>query len=260
MPSSPDSRIDHVAELLCAHVVRCAPDMPTKPGSRSPERVPIGTPAVGVKPMLVSIGLAITHRRQARAVAKVREDDAAAVAASGRRGAPALHQEGVGKAVKSVAPHALRFVAARNRQQSAQRAADRGEMPCRNRRSEACREAAMKHFDQLKFFRQVLGIEQAQLAHAFDHFVRDRLRRAVIGTAVHDPVSRGNHRDAAKFVLNPVEQYIRRCCVIRQRRRARETVLPIGASTEMKTADALCDQGSPRISAEADGPLRRPRT
>ena len=33
------------------------------PGSRSPERVLIGSPAVGVKPMLVSTGFAAAHRR-----------------------------------------------------------------------------------------------------------------------------------------------------------------------------------------------------
>jgi len=75
IPSQPGLEINHLVELLRAHFLSSR-QIPTSPGSRSPERVLIGTPAVGVKLMLVSTDL--PSRTAARlAPLQVAEDDAA---------------------------------------------------------------------------------------------------------------------------------------------------------------------------------------
>ena len=53
----------------------------TRPGSRSPERVPMTSPEVGVNPMVVSTWPSL-HRREARAGAEVGQDDPAAASSA----------------------------------------------------------------------------------------------------------------------------------------------------------------------------------
>ena len=77
--------IDHLVELLRAHLFSCAPDT-KESGIESPERVLIGNPAAGVKLMLVSTGLPSSHRRQACAISEVGKDDRPCAVSSGQPG------------------------------------------------------------------------------------------------------------------------------------------------------------------------------
>ena len=86
------------------------------PGSRSPGRVPIGIPAAGVNPMLVSMLLTVTHGGQAGTIAEVSEDYSSLSGFRACDTSEFFHEIGIGKSMKTVSlyPHCLK--AARDRQ------------------------------------------------------------------------------------------------------------------------------------------------
>ena len=104
--AGPSARLQQIVERVDASCPRCAAGRASTPGSRSPERVPIGMPEVGVKPMVVSTQRPLAHRREARAGAEVREHDPPARRLGAGDPRELLDQERVREAVEAVAPHA----------------------------------------------------------------------------------------------------------------------------------------------------------
>src|SRR5664280_2934942 len=105
-PSSPDWKLTISLNGL-APIFSVRARYQTSPGSRSPERVLMGTPAVGVKLMLVSTGL---PSRTAARLAALRR-------LSSCQTSQFSHQELIGQPMKPVPPDPLRFVAAGDGQQ-----------------------------------------------------------------------------------------------------------------------------------------------
>ena len=158
-PSSPDWKL--TISLNCfAVILSVRARYQTSPGSRSPERVLIGTPAVGVKPMLVSTDLPSTHRRQARAVAEVGEDDPALCRFRSGQAGQFSHQKRIRQPVKPVPPHPLCFVAARDRQQPGHARQVMVKSRVETRHLGQVRKSAMKRLGQQDLLRQMLGIER----------------------------------------------------------------------------------------------------
>ena len=104
--------VEQVVESSRRHAARCAPRYRTTPGSRSPERVPIITPPVGVKPMRgVDAAASRTAARLAPLPRWARMTRPRAAFGAG----DALelpHQIRVRQAVEAVAPHARASYAA----------------------------------------------------------------------------------------------------------------------------------------------------
>ena len=149
------------------------------PGSRSPERVLIGNPEAGVKPMLVSMLLPSRTAARLAPLPRCARHDAAA---RGRRVAPArefLQQEGVRQPMESVALHASRLVAPRNRQyrRHARHAAVKGRIEARHLRQP--RKLAAHGFDEFDLPRQmlrVIGHDRLELRQQrLGHHLRTRM-------------------------------------------------------------------------------------
>ena len=168
----------------------------------------IGTPAVGVKLMLVSMDLPSMHRRQAGAIAEVGKDDPALRRFRSRQAGQFAHQKRVRQSVKPIPPHSLRFVAARDRQQLGHARQVMVKSRIEARHLGQVREAAMKLLGQQNLLRQMLGIEGTELAQLLNHFRRDALRLADIS-------ARRAPRDAPPRQMHHVR------CVLRCHRSAR---------------------------------------
>ena len=115
-------------------------------------------PAVGVKPMLVSMHL--PSRTAARLAplprwARITRPFAAAGSPSARQ---FLHQELIGQTVEAIAVNARRLVASRNRQQTGdtRHVAMKGGVEARHLRQ--CRMALAERLDQLDLTRQMLRV------------------------------------------------------------------------------------------------------
>ena len=173
-PSSPDWKL--TISLNCfAPIFSVRARYQTSPGSRSPERVLIGTPAVGVKLMLVSMGLPSMHRRQARAIAEVSEDDPALCRFRSGQAGQFSHQKRIRQPVKPVPAYALRLVAARDRQQlgHARQVMVKSRVETGHLRQVG--KSAMKRLGQLDLFRQMLRIEWFESAQLLDHLRGDNV-------------------------------------------------------------------------------------
>ena len=109
------------------------------------------------------------HRRQARAVAEVREDDPASRRFRPGHARQFLHEKRVGQPVKAVPPHALRLVAARDRQhpRHARQVMVKRRVEARHLRQVG--KAVVKRLGQQDLLRQMLGIEWAEPTQLRDH-------------------------------------------------------------------------------------------
>ena len=216
MPSSPDWEL--TISLNCfALMFSVRARYQTSPGSRSPERVLIGTPAAGVKPMLVSTGFALMHRRQARAIAEVGEDDPAVCRFRSGQAGQFVHQKRIRQTVKPIAPHPLRLVAARDRQQSrhARQVVVKSRVETRYLRQVG--KSAVKRLGQQDLLRQMLRIEWAEPVQLLNHFRRDSLRLAILRPAMHHAMSHRGQCITPDAFLDPIHQSAHRHRVIRRR-------------------------------------------
>ena len=244
----PGLEIDHLVELLrviCSVRARYQ----TSPGSRSPERVLIGTPAVGVKLMLVSMDLpSRTAARLAPLPRWARITRPCAASGSGQAG-QFFHQKRIGQPVKPVAPHPLRFVAARDRQQlgHARQVMVKSRVETGHLRQVG--KAAMKRLGQQDLLRQMLGIERTEPVQLLDHFRRDALRLAVLRPAMHHAMPHRGQRIAPDAFLDPIHQHAHRRRVIRRRHRPRKVV---------RRVHAFHPQGGLRQSNPLDRALQNP--
>ena len=128
------------------------------------------------------------HGGQARAISEVGEDDAALRRFRSRQAGQFSHKKRIRQSVKSVPPHPLRFIAARDRQQSGH---TRQVMV--KSRVETChlgqvRKSAMKRLSQQDLLRQMVRIECTELVQILNHFGGDPLRLAIFRPAMHYPM------------------------------------------------------------------------
>jgi len=129
MPSTRTGN-DHVVEFLGAHFsVRAR--YQTSPGSRSPVRVLIGTPAIGVKTHACVDRFAVMHRRQTRPNCPGSEDTGLAHNWSSQMG-QFFYSVTRMTARETVPAHALRLVNDEGLAAFAPRVEGHGEKPCRN--------------------------------------------------------------------------------------------------------------------------------
>ncbi len=115
-PEQPGMEIDHLVELLGAHFLR-ARQIPNQPGIEIAGAGAHGHPGGRGETHAGVHGFAVAHRRQARAIAEVGEDDPALGRFRSSQAGQLSHEKRIRQPVKAVPPHPLRFVAARNRQQ-----------------------------------------------------------------------------------------------------------------------------------------------
>ena len=99
------------------------------------------------------------HRRQARAIAEVSEDDPALCGFGSGQAAQFSHEKRIRQAVKPVPPHPLRFVAARDRQQPGHARQVMVKSRVETRHLGQVGKSALKRLDQQDLLRQMLGIE-----------------------------------------------------------------------------------------------------
>jgi hypothetical protein len=104
------------------------------------------------------------------------------------------HEIGVRQAVEAVAPHALRLVATRNREQpgDARQVLMEGGVEAEHLRHTG--ERAAERFDQIDLRRQMLRIERLQAPQLAEHLRGGRARRGVARAAVHHAMADGPQR------------------------------------------------------------------
>ena len=149
--------------------------------------------------------LAVAHGGQARAVAKMGEDDPAL---RGRRIPQAcefFHQIGIRQTVEAVTPDTLRLVATRNRQEL--RDTRHGAM---ERRVEAgdlrqFRVTLAERFDELDLAGRWSGSYRADATQFIQQIRRDQLRLGMFH-AVHNPMSHRLDRCETPLLFEPINQ------------------------------------------------------
>ena len=175
-------------------------------------RVLITNPAVGVKPMLVS--MLLPSRTAARLAPLPRcARITRPFAAAGSRRREFLHQIGVGQAVEAVALDALRRVAPRDRQQPGDPRHGAVKRGVEARHLGQLRMALPERLDQPDLARQVLGVIRRDAVQFREQLRRDPLRFGM-RHAVHHAVSHGLDRREDRLRLEPVQQNAHRRAVV----------------------------------------------
>ena len=203
-PSSPDSWLimsSNCAGVICS--LRARND--TRPGSRSPVRVPITRPAAGVNPMLVSTHSPFRHGCKAGAVPKVCKDHANACSALPRDPGELFDEIGIGEPVEPVSSDTLPDVASRNRQQlgHARHAVVKSRVETRHLQKLGM--TRPERLDQLDLARQMIGGVGRGFAELFQDFWRDASRFGSRQT-VNDAVADGTDGGELSPCLEPVEK------------------------------------------------------
>ena len=139
-----------------------------------------------------------------------------AASASGEAGQFA-HQELVRQPVESVPPHALRLVAARDRQQLGHARQVMVKRGVEARHLGQVGKPPMKRLDQQDLLRQMLGVEGTELVQLLDHFRGDSLRLAILRPAVHHAMPDRGQCIAPGAFVDPVHQSAHRRRVVRRR-------------------------------------------
>ena len=194
-------------------------------------------------------GFAVAHRRQAGAIAEMGEDDASLRRFRSGQAGQFFHEKRIRQAVKPIAPHPLRFIAARDRQQPGHARQVMVKSRVETRHLGQVGKPAMKRLGQQDLLRQMLGIEGAEPVQLLNHFRGDALRLAVLRPAMHHAMPhRGQGFTPAAF-LDPIHQSAHRRRVIRRRHRARKVV---------RQVRALHPQGGLRQPIRSIGALQDP--
>src|SRR5580658_5787599 len=97
--------------------------------------------------------------------------------------------------MKTVAAHASRLIAARDRQYARHARQITMKLSIETGHLWQLRKAPMKELGQSDLLRHVLGVECAQSAQCFEHRRREALVLVVIRAALHDPVRYSAERD-----------------------------------------------------------------
>ena len=157
------------------------------------------------------------HRRQARAVAEVGEDDPALRRFRSGQAGEFSHQKRIRQSVKPVPPHSLRFVAARDRQQLGHARQVMVKSRVETGHLGQVGKAAMKRLGQQDLLRQMLGIERTEPAQLLNHFRGDPLRLAEFRPAMHHAMPHRRQCVMPAAFLDPIHQSAHRRRVIRRR-------------------------------------------
>jgi hypothetical protein len=126
--------------------------------------------------------------------------------------------------MKTISPHPLRLVTARDRQQPrhAREMMMKGRVETGDLRQIG--KTVMKRLGQQNLLRQMLRIKRSKRPKLRHHFRRDPLRRAILRSAMHHAMShRGQWMTPAAFV-GPIHQGSHRRLVIRRLDRSREGI------------------------------------
>jgi hypothetical protein len=150
--------IDHLVELLRAPFFR-ARQIPNQSGIEI-SRASAHRHARGRGETHARVdGFAVAHRRQARAIAEVGEDDTTLCGFGSGQAGQFFHEKRIRQAVKPVAPHTLRFVAARDRQHPGHARQVMVKSRVKTRHLGQVGKSALKRFDQQDLLRHMLRIE-----------------------------------------------------------------------------------------------------
>ena len=175
-------------------------------------RVLITNPAVGVKPMLVS--MLLPSRTAARLAPLPRcARITRPLRGRGIEAAELLHQIGVGQAVEAVALDALCRVAPRDRQQLGDTRHGAVKRGVEARHLGQFRMPLAERLDQLDLARQVIGVIRRDAVQFREQLRRDPLRFGMLH-AVHHAVSHGLDRREDRLRLEPVQQNTHRRAVV----------------------------------------------
>ena len=189
------------------------------------------------------------HRRQARAIAEVGEDDPALCRFRSGQAGQFSHQKRIRQPVKPVPPHALRFVAARDRQQLGHARQVMVKSRVETRHLGQVRKSAMKRLGQQDLLRQMLRIEWTEPVQLLNHFRSDSLRLAILRPAMHHAMSHRGQCITPDAFLDPIHQSAHRHRVIRRRHRPRKVV---------RLVQAFHPQGGLRQSNPLNPALQNP--
>ncbi len=152
------------------------------------------------------------------------QDDAAFGGSRAGNAREFMNEKFAGQSMKAVALHAPGIIAPGNRQQTghARHVVMKGGVETRELRQGG--KAPMKGFRQKNLFRQMFGIERAELMQFRDHFRSNGLRLPISGTAVDHAMADCGQFTALNPVANPVHQHIHGRCVIRRNDWARKII------------------------------------
>ena len=212
----PGLEIDHLVELLGAHVLG-ARQIPNQPGIEIAGPGAHGHPGGRGETHAGVHGFAVTHRRQAGAIAEVGEDDPAWGRFRSGQAGQFSHEKGIRQPVKPVAPHPLRFVAARDRQQPGHARQVMVKSRVETRHLGQVGKSAMKRLGQQDLLRQMLRIEWTEPVQLLNHCRRDALRLAILRPAMHHAMPHRGQCLTPGARLEPIHQHAHRHRVIRRR-------------------------------------------
>jgi len=128
-----------------------------------------------------------------------------------------FHQIRIGQAVKPVPPHSLRFVAARDRQQTGNGWQVLVKSRIETRHLRQFRKAPMKRLGQQNLLGQMLRIEWGHLTQILDHSPGDQLRVRVLRSAMHHAMPHRGQCITPEPFLDPIHQSAHRRRVVRRR-------------------------------------------
>jgi hypothetical protein len=127
-----------------------------------------------------------------------------------------LHQKLIGQAMESIAPHALRLITSRDRQDLGHARQIMVKIGIETGDLRRLGKLTLERLYQRDLFRQMLWIEQSERSEFLYHFRSDALRFIEPRTAMHHAMPYGGELKATSLVLDAFDENADRCRVVRR--------------------------------------------